>query len=58
MHAYITMILCTTNLTDIFIDLFGWDSMQSLWGPLSALFDMLEGLWGIDLGPLWDVLFT
>jgi hypothetical protein len=46
------------NLTDFIIDTFGWDFMQLLWDPFNMLFDFFENLLGINLGPLWEILFT
>ena len=46
------------NLTDIIIDTFGWDFMQLLWDPFNMLFDFFENLLCINLGPLWEILFT
>ena len=46
------------NLTDIIIDIFGWDFMQLLWDPFNMLFDFFENLLSINLGPLWEILFT
>lgn len=57
------MILCllaSMNLTDWFINLFGWDFMQLLWSPLEGLFAFLNGLvpnpqmWQT----IWETLFT
>lgn len=50
-------LMFSTNLTDIFISLFGWDFMQLLWDPLIAIFEFFEGLMGLDLTPIWEILF-
>lgn len=53
-----TFSFLAANLTDVIIELFGWDFMQILWTPLETLFTLWETIFNINLTPLWEILFT
>ena len=53
-----SFLMASTNLTDIIIELFGWDFMQILWTPLEIMFSLFETIFNINLTPLWEILFT
>ena len=53
-----SFLMASTNLTDIIIELFGWDFMQILWTPLEIMFSLFETIFNINLTPIWEILFT
>lgn len=53
-----SFLIASTNLTDIIIELFGWDFMQILWTPLEIMFNLFETIFNINLTPVWEILFT
>lgn len=53
-----SFLMASTNLTDIIIELFGWDFMQILWTPLEIMFSLFETIFNINLTPVWEILFT
>lgn len=52
------LLAASTNMTDYLINIFGWDTMQLLWDPLTFLFECIEAVFSINLDPLWEILFT